>query len=102
MHPGGFGRSLDPHHVQAIGDVLGDGHVREQRVVLEDDADMAAVWRQMVDRRAADAHLARGLPVEAGDDFQQRGFAAAGWAEQRHKFSRCDGKDTPSTTGVSP
>ena len=54
-------RGLRPAHAagaQAVGHVLRHRHVREQGVVLEDDADVALVGRQMVDRRAVDAHAA--------------------------------------------
>ena len=37
-------RRVDAARGEAIGDVLGDRHVRKQRVVLEHDADRAAGW----------------------------------------------------------
>ena len=46
-------------HPQAERDVVGDGHVREQRVVLEDRVDVALVRGQVVDPPALDAQLAR-------------------------------------------
>ncbi len=72
---------------EAIGDVLRHGHVRKERVVLEDDADLAAVRRQFVDGAVADHHLAVGLLDEAGHDPEQRGLAAARGAEQGHEFA---------------
>ena len=41
----------DPAQPQGIGDVAGDRHVREQRVVLEHHADVALVRRQPARRR---------------------------------------------------
>ena len=37
----------DAAHAQAVADVLGDGHVREERVVLEDRVDVAGVGRKV-------------------------------------------------------
>ena len=76
---------------QAVGDVLGDRHVREQRVVLEHDADRRA-------GSAADGRSRRPpiddrpwrLRDEAGDDPQQRGLAAAGRAEQGDQLAGLD------------
>ena len=78
--------------LQAIGDVLRHGHVREEGVVLEDDADVALVGRQMVDAGAVDQHAAAGLADEAGDDAQKSGLAAAGGTEQGHDLARLDGE----------
>ena len=77
--------------------VLRRGHVRKQRVTLEDDAYLAAVRGQIVDALLADHDAARGLRNEARDDAQERGLAAATGAEQCDKFARsdfeCDGVD---------
>ena len=60
---------------QAVGDVLGDGHVRPQRVRLEDDADAAPLGRHVL--RAAETTVSpmtmrpRVELVEAGDLPQQ-------------------------------
>ncbi len=45
----------DALHLQPVADVLGDGHVREERVVLEDRVDVALERRQMRDLLAAEA-----------------------------------------------
>ncbi len=75
---------------QAIGDVLRHGHVRKQGVVLEDDADVALVGRQVIDRRAVDPHPAGDLADKAGDDAEQGGLAAARRPEQRHDLAGLD------------
>jgi hypothetical protein len=75
---------------EPIGDVLRHAHMREQRVVLEYDTDLAAVRRQRVDGAIADNDLAAALLDEAGDDPEQGGLAATGRAEQRDQFAPLD------------
>jgi hypothetical protein len=62
---------------QPVADVLGDVHVREQRVVLEDGVDVALVRRHAGDRLAGEQDLALGRLLEAGDHAQGRRLAAA-------------------------
>ena len=96
---GSFAQSL---RLQAVRDVLADAQVRKQGIVLEDDADPAPVGREMVDRFAVEQDLAGGLPDEAGDDPQQRRFAAAGGPEQRDQFAGPEAQRDCSTAGVVP
>ncbi len=89
----GFHRLLGPGRAaggQAVGDVLGHRQVREQGVVLKDDADGAPARRQGVDDLIRDDHPPFGLAQEAGDDAQQRGLAAARRPEQRDQFAALD------------
>ncbi|MNP04202.1 hypothetical protein D3C76_961100 [compost metagenome] len=72
---------------QAVGDVLLDAEVGEQRVGLEQDAVVARLRRQAGDVTRTDVDAARVLPLQAGDAAQQRGLAAAGWAEQADQFA---------------
>ncbi len=71
---------------QPEGDVFVDGEVREQRVILEDHADAPLLRRQALagtaDHGAAQADLAAGDLLEAGDAAQQGRLAAARGAEQ--------------------
>ena len=60
-----------------------DGHVREDRVVLEHEADVALPGRQVADRVAVEVHLAARRRLEAGDHVHGRRLAAAGGPEQR-------------------
>jgi hypothetical protein len=67
--------------------VLRYRHVRVERVVLEHHGDVAFLGRQVVHDAIADADLARGDFLEAGDHAQQRGLATARRANQHHEFA---------------
>ena len=70
-------------HAQAEGDVLEDGHVPEQRVVLEDEADVALADGGVGDVLVAGrARVPASADLQAGDDAQQRRLARARRAEQ--------------------
>ena len=75
-------------HAQSIGHVLEHGQVREQRVVLEHEADIAPVRGQVGDifRTEQDATTVRLL--EAGDHAQRGGLAASRRSEQGQEFAR--------------
>jgi len=66
--------------LETVGDVPGGGQVREERVGLKDDADVAAV---LLD-------AARGLDVEPGDRPEQGGLAAPGRAEEANELALDD------------
>ena len=77
-------------HLQAKADIVGDRHVAEQRVVLEDEADIAllhALLRRVV---VAEEDGALGRPLQPGDQPQQRRLAGAGRPEQRDQLARAD------------
>ena len=80
---------------QAVGDVLGNGHVREQRVGLEDGVDVALVGRNALHVVAADADEALVGLLEPGEHAQRRGLAASRWAEQRQELARLDRQVEP-------
>ena len=71
---------------QAVGDVLEHGHVRPERVALEDHRHVAALGRlgavRARDRPPADPDGALVRLDEAGHQPQRRGLAAAGRAEK--------------------
>ena len=78
--------------VQAEADVLVDGHVGPQRVVLEQEADLALVGGN-VDARGAVEHdtvpdrdAAFGGGLETRDHAERRRLAAAGRTEQRNEL----------------
>ena len=77
-------------HPQPERDVLGDGHVREQGVVLEDRVDVALVGRQVVDGPALDEQLARAHRDEPADEVEGRRLAAAGRPEEAEELARLD------------
>ena len=68
--------------LQAEGDVLADGHVGEQAVLLEDHTDVALFGGQVGDILAVEEDLALGNLFETGETAQQGRFAAARGAEQ--------------------
>ena len=77
---------------QAVGDVAGDAHVREEGRVLEDHADAAPLGRDE-GRRAGedpvvDADLAGVGALQAGDAAQEGGLAAAARTEQGDQPAR--------------
>jgi DtxR family Mn-dependent transcriptional regulator len=75
----------------AVSDVLFDRQVREQGVVLEDDADPTPLGRDEVTgrrHRRAVEHDAPGVgPFEAGHEPQRRRLAATTGAEQREHLA---------------
>ncbi|KAG0732390.1 hypothetical protein G6F23_014366 [Rhizopus arrhizus] len=73
---------------QAEGHVVPHRHVRPQRVVLEHHADVAVPGRRAGDVLAVHQQLPRAMPVEAGDQPQQRGLAGAGRANQHAPAGR--------------
>ncbi|MNQ83025.1 hypothetical protein D3C85_980950 [compost metagenome] len=85
-HPFGHLRFVQDfaHRVglKAEGQVLGDGHVREQRVMLEHRVDRALEGRAVGDVFAVEQNFAFGREFEPGDHPQERGFAAARRAEK--------------------
>src|SRR4029434_11157327 len=63
-----------------------------ERVALEHHGDVAPLWRDAVDRSAANTDLAAVLGLETGDNAQQGGFPAAGRADQGQKLATDDGE----------
>ncbi len=79
-------------HPQSKGDVLEDGQMAEQRVVLEGKPGLALAGGQVRDVLAVEQHLAgSGIgKFQPGDDAQQRGLARAGRTEQGDEFAGFD------------
>ena len=48
----------DLSHAQRISDVLGDGHVRIERVALKDHGDVTVLRRHIVDALVANKYIA--------------------------------------------
>ena len=72
---------------QAVGHVLGNRHVREQRVGLEHGVHIALVRRYALHIVAADADEAFIGLFEAGEHAQRGGLPTARGAEQRQEFT---------------
>ena len=70
--------------LEAEGEVVAHGHVRVQRVALEDHRDVAILGGHVVDHPVADAEFAGGDLLEPGDHPQAGGLAAAGRTDQDH------------------
>ncbi len=82
-----------PRHAldaQAVADVLGHSHVREERVVLEHGVGLARVWRDVGDVAAAELDLAGVGALEACDQAQERGLARTRRSEQREELALLD------------
>jgi len=72
-----------PFRGHRIGDVAEHGAPRQQRMTLEDHG---AVEAGALDRLPIDDHGAFARLVEAGEDVQHRGLAAAGVADHAAEF----------------
>ena len=77
-------------HLQAEGDVVVDRHVRVERVGLEHHRHTPVGRFQVSHVPAADADLALGDVFEPGDGTEQRGFSAAGRADEDHELAVLD------------
>ena len=78
---------VDLGQLQREAHVLAHGHVRVERVVLEDHRDVAVLRRAVVDHLAADLQLAAGDVLEPGDHPQRRRLAAARRPDQDHELA---------------
>jgi hypothetical protein len=74
-------------HAQGRGDVLPDGHMRIERIGLEDHRKVAVAGMPIGDVVAADADGAAVRRFQSGDDPQKRGLAAPGHADQRQELT---------------
>jgi hypothetical protein len=75
---------------QAIGHVVVDAHMRIEGVILEHHRDVALSRLDRVDDASADVDLAAGDGLKPRDHAQQRGFAAAGRADQHAELAVAD------------
>ncbi len=74
-------------HAQAERHVLEHGHVPEQRVVLENEADVAVAGGVPGDVVVLEQHGAAVRHFQPGDDAEQGGLAGPGRAEQRDQLA---------------
>jgi hypothetical protein len=82
-------------------DVVVHGHVRIQRVVLEDHRDVAVFRLDVVDDPVPDAHLAVGDRLQAGDHPQRRRLAASRRPDEHQELTIAD-VEAEIVNGVKP
>src|SRR4029434_7763889 len=82
-------------HAQGESDVVLDRHVGEQRVVLEDDADVALVRLAARQILAAELDDPAGGLLEACDHHEGRRLPRAAWAEEREELALRDVQADP-------
>ena len=84
-------RRRDARHLQPEADVVAHGHVREERVRLEDGVDAAPVRRQAVDPFSPRMWISPLVGVdEAADQVERRRLAAARRPEQAEELALGD------------
>ncbi len=76
-----------PVPLQSVGDILFDGHVREQRVGLEHHIDRALVGRNIGHVGTIDIDAAGGWIIESGQHAQQRRLATARSTEHAEQLA---------------
>ena len=74
-------------HHQAEADIVGDAHMRKQRVGLEHHGGVALMRRHLGHAPVAEPDVAGIGHEETGDHAQGRGLAAAGGPEQGQEFA---------------
>ena len=67
-------RAFDPAHHEAVADVVGDVHMREERVVLEDGVDVAIKRRNAGHVAPMQQYAPRSRLLESRDHPQGRGL----------------------------
>src|SRR5690606_24208123 len=77
---------------QAVGDILIDAHMLEQRIVLEDEADAALADVQIGGVLTMETDTPAVRLLQSGNDPQQSGLARAGWTEQCGQFAIIEGE----------
>ena len=77
-------RALTPwQDRQTKRDIVENGHMTKQRIVLEYESHFTVASMQTTDVGAVKTDMPAGLMLQPGNNAQQRGFARAGWPQQR-------------------
>ena len=98
QHAGGFGDAriddgaLDRDVLQPEGHVVAHGHMRIERIGLEHHRHTALTRRLVIDALAIDEDFAGIDALKTCNHAQQRGLAAAGWAQKHNEFVRRNGQ----------
>ncbi len=79
-------------HAESEAEIAANGHVRVERVALEDHRHAALLRREAGDILVVEPHASRARGFEAGDEPQRRGLAAARRPDQHEKFAVGDGE----------
>jgi hypothetical protein len=96
LHPAFADPRLDPPRPQRVADVLADGHVRPQRVRLEDHADLALVGRPVdppfgiEDDLVAERDPTGARRLQAGEAAQRGRLAAPARTEEDEELALLD------------
>ena len=80
----------DLRHLEGERHVVGDGHVRVQRVVLEHHRDVAVLGRDVGDVAVTDEDLAAVDLLEPREHPQGRGLAASRGPDENHELAVAD------------
>src|ERR1019366_7322510 len=75
---------------ESVGHVLGDVHMRKQRVILEDGVDVALERRLVADVFTQEQDPAGRRELEPGNHPERGGLARPGWPEHREELSVAD------------
>ena len=74
-------------HFEAKSNIIGNRHMRKQRVTLKNNAEIALVNGRIGVFLSVDKHNARTRLYEPAQDAKRRCFSAAGRAKQRYKLA---------------
>ena len=87
--PPGLG-AAHPAHLEAEADILADIHVREERIALEDHAEVTLVHGHPGDGLTINEDLPARRRDEPRDAAQKRRLSAAGRPQERDELACCD------------
>ena len=78
-------------HFQAVANVVRDAHVREQRIGLEYDTNIAVLNGRFGYVFTVNENLSGGWVFKTGNQTQDGRFTATGWPKQRHHGAAFNG-----------
>src|SRR6185295_12516857 len=90
LHTRLAGDNRDASDLQAVADVFGDAHMREDGILLEHHAEVATPGRHARDLPAVNLDAARIRLFEASDHSEYSRLARAAGAEKRKEFTASD------------
>ena len=82
-------------NIQSIRDVFRDGHVRPERVILENHPGIPQMRRHAGHRLLAKEKASTVGLIKSGDRAQQGGLAATRWPQQKEQFLILDLQGNP-------